>query len=226
MFRVLIVEDDVQLCRQLSQLLEREFLVTYCATIQSCEETLEKIKVDLLLLDRLVSDGDTIELLSYVRECSPSTRILMMSSLGKVGDRVEGLTQGADDYLSKPIEPTELLLRTRRLLQFERSPSDHWLSAGELQLNRTTGEVCIGKRLIHLRPRETQILSCLLQFKNRVVTRESIMNNVWGTTELPTNSTLDVYLRRLRILLGDAATCIKTVRGFGYLIQDSRASYK
>lgn len=226
MFRVLIVEDDSQLCKQLTQLLEREYLVTHCPTIESSEQALEKIKVDLLLLDRLVSDGDTIELVSYVRDCSPSTRILMMSSLGTTSDKVEGLTQGADDYLSKPVEPTELLLRVRRLLQFERSPSDQWLTAGELKLNRTTGEVRIGLKHIHLRPRESQILSCLLQFKNRVVTRESIMNTVWGTTEMPTNSTLDVYLRRLRILLGDAAACIKTVRGFGYLIQDSRASYK
>ncbi len=226
MFRVLIVEDDLLLLRQLANLFERTYQVVTAQTIAQADAALEKQKIDVVLLDRLVSDGDTIEMLPYIRDCSPSTRILMMSSRSAVEERISGLSEGADDYVPKPLEPQEVLLRVRRLLQLERAPVDDWLYAGILRFNRETGETYTGEHPIHLRPREAQILGCLLRFKNRVVTRDTIISHVWGAEELPTNTTLDVYLRRIRMILGEASKYIETVRGFGYLIRDPGATYK
>lgn len=226
MFRVLVVEDDLQLCRQLQLLLEQEYRVSTAHTLVDAETLLDEKRFDLVLLDRLVHDGDAIELLPYIRDCSPSTRIILMSNRNEVQERIKGLSEGADDYVPKPLMAQEVILRIRRLLQFERVPESNWLQAGAIRFNRATGETYSGKLLVHLRPREAAILSCLLRFKNRVVTRESIINHVWGTSEAPSNTTLDVYLRRLRIMLGEASSHIRTVRGFGYLIQDPAAVYK
>lgn len=226
MFRVLIVEDDIVLCKQLKQLLSAEYRVEVARSIEETDAVLESKKVDLVLLDRLVSDGDTIELLPYIRECSPATRILMMSSRAAVEERINGLSQGADDYVPKPLDPQEVLWRARRLLQLERAAIEDWQQVGVLRFNRLTGETYSGQLLVHLRPREAQILSCLLRFKNRVVTRNTIVSHVWGSSEVPTNTTIDVYLRRLRMMLGETASYIETVRGFGYLIRDPAVTYK
>lgn len=226
MFRVLIVEDDQLLRQQLTRLLNRTYIVTTASSVSQVDAQLERKNVDLILLDRLLPDGDAIELLPYLRECSPSTRILVLSNRSAIEERIVGLREGADDYVAKPFSADEIVLRIKRLLQFERVPSDNWLEIGRLRFNRLTGETLSGTHKVHLRPREAQILSCLLHFKNRVVTRETIVNHVWGSSTLPTNTTLDVYLRRLRMMLGETAAYIKTVRGFGYLIRDPEGAYK
>jgi len=226
MFRVLIVEDDRLLCKQLKQLFQQEYRVFTAESIEETQLCIESKRLDLLILDRVLPDGDTLELLSYIRDCAPATRILMMSSKAEVSQRIKGLTGGADDYVPKPLDVQELRLRVRKLLQLERAPMDDWLQAGELRFNRITGETYAGDLLVHLRPREAQILNCLLRFKNRVVTRDTIVSHVWGATSIPTTTTLDVYLRRLRMMLGETAHCIETVRGFGYLIRDPGVAYK
>jgi len=150
----------------------------------------------------------------------------MMSVRSTVDDRITGLTEGADDYLPKPFSVRELELRVSHLLGLERTTPDGWTQLGELRFNRVTGETFSGEQVVRLRPREAQILSCLLRFKNRVVTRDTIVNHVWGGSTVPTNTTLDVYLRRLRMMLGKSSAYIETVRGFGYLIREPAVAYK
>ncbi len=191
------------------------------ATVEQAYSILEKENIDLALLDRVLDDGDGIEIVSYLNDISFHTRTILLSQLGETEQRILGLSKGADDYLPKPFSLTELSLKVEKLLSKEKINTSGNLRAGELVLQTATGEALVNNKPVQLRRRENQILSYLVKRKNQTVSREQMIDAIWGTSlEIPTYSTIDAYIRKIRVKLGPASCQLKTVRGFGYRVID------
>lgn len=223
MAAILVVENDLQLARTLhSALTADHYQVQLARTLAQAKAILQHRHFDVALIDLLLDDGSGLELVEYLHSCSFPTRTMIVSQLAQPEQRVTGLASGADDYLPKPISLAECLLRVRRLVSVHKLAEQAVLRSTGLTLYPETGQVKTGdQNAKHLRRRESQILGCLLKHKNRVVTREMLIDQIWlGESQPPTYSTIDVYLRRLRIALGDHGQLIETVRGFGYLLRD------
>ncbi len=219
MKNILIVENDKTLAKTLSQhLQDKQFFCHTCDSVKSAIQELEQFSYDLILLDRILSDGDGIEVAQFLSDFSFQTKVLVISELSQVKERVKGLENGADDYISKPFSLTELTLKINKLLNTQKIKVREELGLGKLVILPESGELVINGKTQHIRKKEIQLLACLIRHKNQVVSREKIIDIVWsGSYELPTQSTLDVYIRRLRITLGKYRNYIKTVRGFGYM---------
>jgi two-component system OmpR family response regulator len=218
---ILIVEDDSLLATQIASILaplcSQGSQISIAPSLAQAYKLLEQAVPDVIILDRMLGDGDGLELLEYLVESELPTRVLMLSRVAEVQDRIRGLERGADDYLAKPFAATELLLKTKLLLARKKELFATNLRLGPVQLDPDTGELTAGKKVQIVRRREAQIIACLFRYKNQVLSREKIISHVWGmTAEIPTYSTLDVYIRRIRIALGEYQHLLETIRGFGY----------
>jgi DNA-binding response OmpR family regulator len=215
---ILILEDDLSLAKTLSNILLKDIhLVKVAHSLEKAYSYLEKNNPDLVIADRVLPDGDGIELVKFLHNSSFKTKILILSTKNEIKNRVEGLQGGADDYLSKPFSTTELLLRVNSLLNKKKITSTNCLKFGPIKLHADDGIVELGGKKIKLRKKESEILNCLFTHQNQVVSRQKITNWAWGcSSEIPSHATIDVYIRRLRIILAKHAPIIQTVRGFGY----------
>jgi len=218
---VMIVENDMVLAALLEQMvLNMEYQCSVANTLVDAYYLLERSKPDLILLDRLLPDGDGLELAQHVHDSYFTIRVLCISTLGATKERIHGLEIGIDDYLPKPFSTKELELRLRRLLFSEKVLESGSISISPLlRFFPESGVVVFERTAMQLRKKESAILHCLCRHKNQVVSREQIVAYVWqGQATQPTVSTLDVYIRRIRGKLGKHAKCIQTARGFGYSI--------
>ncbi len=217
---ILVVENDPNLCASLvTHCNKRNFSVSTAGSVTSAYQKLNSGRFDLAIIDRGLDDGDGIEIIEYLHDYNPDTRILMCSRLGDSTDRIHSLSCGADSCLVKPFSFMELSLKIDRLLSLERSQVGDVLSAGKLSLNNTSGIVTIDGHTFRLRKKEAEVLSCLLKYKNQVVSRETLISAVWGMIDdTPEFGTLDVYVRRIRMRLRTFGHLIKTIRGYGYQV--------
>lgn len=224
MARILIVENDVCLAATLRRTLLRDHhRVWQTGSLGRTYELLADNAFDVVMVDRLLDDGDGLELAPFISQVSPSTKLIFLTNKHELVDRLTGLRSGADDYLAKPFAIEELQLKIAKLVQMEKSESLSYVKAGSVTLYPETGALMVADRPGRLRKREAEILSCLLRFQGRVVSRQMLIERVWKTDQnIPTHTTLDVYIRRLRILLGPQAGLIKTIRGFGYMVKDGQ----
>lgn len=219
MKHILIVENNALLATTLLEHLKsKKYFCTICDSIETAIAELERFSYDLIILDRVLDDGDGIEVAEFVSDFNYQTKILILSDLSQTNDRIQGLEKGADDYLAKPFSLTELTIKIHKLLHTQKIKDVEQLTLGDITIVPDTGELCINDKKLLVRKKEIRLLACLIRHKNQVVSREKIIDLVWeGSYELPTQSTLDVYVRRLRITLGKYKSYIKTVRGFGYM---------
>lgn len=219
MKHILIVENNIVLADTLSEhLRNKNYFCSICSTVDSAIAELEKFSYDLIILDRILDDGDGIEVAEFISDFSYQTKVLILSDLSAVNKRIEGLEKGADEYLAKPFSLTELTLKINKLLHTQKIKTIETLSLGKISIIPETGELLLESKKILVRKKEIKLLACLIRHKNQVVSREKIIDLVWENSyDLPTQSTLDVYVRRLRITLGKYKSYIKTVRGFGYM---------
>jgi DNA-binding response OmpR family regulator len=219
---LLIVEDDLTLSQTLCSILKSELRsITLARTVQSAYQSLQKKRFDVVLLDRCLPDGDGLEIAGYLKDHESRARVLCLSQKREVEDRINGLNVGADDYLPKPFSLAELELRLKKLLSMERKGDNRKLKAGQVYFSTHSGGIEYGQNRVALRKKEAEVLECLFRHKNTMVTREQIVSWVWGNQEVsPSQITLDVYIRRLRVVLGPHSKMIKTVRGYGYMICD------
>lgn len=226
--KILIVEDDQKLADFLSRGLQAEGHAT--DIVSRISDTLSYVRMhqpDLVLLDRLLEDGDGLQVCREIRHLKLSCKILMLSALSEVEDRVSGLRGGADDYLGKPFHFEELLARIEALAQRDHIYStEKILSYADLNLNLDRLEVTRNNQLIELTAKELRILEMLLRNPGRVLSRERILSHVWGVLEDPMTNIVDVYMARLRRKIDDghAFKLIKTRRGLGYLLNDRVAA--
>jgi DNA-binding response OmpR family regulator len=220
MSQILIVENDFNLALLLSNHFSKLGHACKMSTsLKSSYELLDKYNFDLLILDRIIDDGDGLEIAGYLRDLQASTRVLFVSDMGRVEDKIHGLEQGGDDYLAKPFSITELSLRVQKSLASTRIYSDQ-LTFNDSFLDINTGTVVLksGDKVL-LRNKEAKILAILIRRKNQLVSREQIISGVWGSvSKIPTYATIDAYIRKIRMKLGSNTIKITTHRGIGYRV--------
>jgi DNA-binding response OmpR family regulator len=181
-------------------------------------------KPDLILLDLMIPEVDGLEVCKILRR-DPETSgipIIMVTAKAAEFDRVLGLELGANDYITKPFSPRELVLRVKNLVHRANPPEqkrDHF-EVGELAIDIPRHEVKVNRQAIDLTATEFKLLTTLLQRRGRVQSREKLLQDVWEYENLIDTRTVDTHMRRLREKLGKAARFLDTVRGVGYRFSD------
>lgn len=221
MHSILIIEDDPCLGSTLQSLLNSSHCkTTVCQSVSETYQYLETNNPELVIADRLLPDGDGLEIVDYLKNYSFKTKVLMLSQKSDVENRIEGLKNGADDYLAKPFSTKELELRICSLLNKNKFTENESLKIGNLEFFPQKGTINLNSETLKLRKKESDLLHCLISHKNQVVTRQQIIDWIWGCTEeIPTRSAIDVYIKRIRDKMGEYGKSIRTVRGFGYMFK-------
>jgi DNA-binding response OmpR family regulator len=219
--RVLIVEDEPQVAASLRELLEREgYAVTVAGSIAEAKRALGDTALDVMLLDWRLPDGEGIDLLKELRKTS-DLPVLMVTARVDVIDKVLGLEIGADDYVTKPVEPRELLARIKARLRKPRADAKppSTLEHCGVRIDRESRDVTLDGKQIDLTRMEFGLLVLLLENPGRVFSREELLNRVWGYERTPTTRTVDTHVVQLRTKL--RPDLIESVRGIGYrLVKD------
>lgn len=177
---------------------------------------------DVLIVDRMLPALDGLSIIKTLRALDKSVPVLILSALGEVDDRVDGLRSGGDDYLVKPFAFSELLARVEILGRRQSQPSEQsQLKAGDLVLDRMTRKVTRSGQAIELQTREFNLLEFLLNHQDQVVTRTMLLESVWDYHFDPQTNVIDVHISRLRAKVdkGFDRAIIQTVRGAGYMIE-------
>lgn len=214
---LIIVEDDSILRTNLTELLSPHFdSISACSRVASAYIILEKNQFDVALIDRVLPDGSGLEIVSYLHDSSLQTKVMLISYLANPEQKSQGLERGALDYLSKPVHPSELLLKLKQYTFLHRMPEDSVIRTATCQLDMLTGKLSMLGQTYKLRKKEAALLAILMRDPAKVVTRETLVKTIWGHAKPPQATTIDVYLRRVRAKLGHHITCIDTIRGYGY----------
>lgn len=184
---------------------------------------LEQQLPDLVLLDIMLPGEDGLQILKKLR-ANPYTAdlpVIMVTAKGTEFDKVIGLDSGADDYIAKPFGMMELVSRVKALLRRTRKEKEpvHALECGKLVLNHDTHRVLVDGQEVVLTYKEFELLEYLLENRGIVLTRDKILDRIWGFAAGVETRTLDVHIRSLRQKLGTSGNCIETVRGIGYRIE-------
>jgi two-component system phosphate regulon response regulator PhoB len=227
--KILVVEDDGALSALLTYNLEAAgFETVIASTAEEGELLLSEDLFDLVILDWMLPEMSGIELCKRLRRLGKGNLvpILMLTARGEEADRVRGLSTGADDYVVKPFSVPELMARVKALLR-RAAPArvSEILSAGRLMLDRDAHRVMRGEREVLLGPTEYRLLEVLLESAGRVLSRNQIIDRVWGTTAEIDERTIDVHIGRLRkaLIRGSEMDPIRTVRGAGYVLDAEAA---
>ncbi|HKO39580.1 MAG TPA: response regulator transcription factor [Solirubrobacterales bacterium] len=219
--RVLIVEDDVDIADVLRRSLRNEgYEVRTSADGVEALDVAAGFVPDLVVLDLGLPGMDGVEVCRRLRS-DGDVPILMLTARSETEDRVTGLDSGADDYLVKPFERQELLARIRALLRRRPPRGSASLAVADLTLNPDTREVRRGEREIELTNREFELLEFLMRNERLVVSRERLLDEVWGYDPMAATNTIDVFISNLRRKLeeGDEGRLLHTKRGAGYVLK-------
>ncbi len=222
--RVLVVEDDAAIADVLRRALRQEG-----HEVRSAEDGVEALELaesfmpDLVILDLGLPKLDGVEVCRRLRAESDAP-ILILTARTDTDDRVEGLDSGADDYLVKPFERKELLARMRALMRRRPPQGTASLAVADLRLNPDTREVYRGDRLIELTNREFELLEYLMRNERLVISRERLLEEVWGYDPMAMTNTIDVFISNLRRKLeaGGESRLLHTKRGAGYVVKAAR----
>lgn len=184
-------------------------------------KALESVRPQLILLDIMLPGEDGLTLLSKLKKSSRTKDIpvIMVTAKGSEYDKVIGLDSGADDYLAKPFGMMELVSRIKAVLRrTERNAEKDVMCAAEVYMNLKKHEVTVDGKPVALTLKEFELLKCLMQNRDIVLTRDQLLENIWGYEFGGETRTVDVHIRTLRQKLGDNGGIIETVRGIGYRI--------
>lgn len=225
MATVLIADDDRKITDMLRRTLSYEgYNVVTAADGQDALAQAQAQRPDVIVLDWLMPELDGIEVARRLRAVD-NTPILMLTARDAVEDRVEGLDNGADDYLVKPFAPSELLARIRALLRRIEPTrlNERALTFADLYLDPATREARRGERSFNLSPKEFDLLYYLLRYPRQVLSRERILLDVWGYDFGGNGNVLEVYVGYLRTKTeaGGESRLIQTVRGVGYVLRET-----
>jgi DNA-binding response OmpR family regulator len=221
--RILIVEDETKVANALRAGLEAEhYEVSVASTGEEGFFLANQASFDLLLLDLMLPRRDGIDVLSTLRRRGIQTPVLVLTAKDTVEDRVVGLDQGADDYLTKPFAFSELLARIRALLRRGRMDQILKLQHEDLEMDLVTHKVSRGAKPLDLTTKEFEILEYLLRHSGTVVSREMFARDVWHATvrATPLDNVIDVTIARLRRKIDEPyeRKLLHTVRGVGYML--------
>lgn len=221
MFQVLIVDDDKNIRRFLSLVLCSASYKPFDA--DSAKEALhimEKQKIDLIILDIMLPGMDGYAFAKLLRECNNDIPILMLSAKQLPQDIKQGFLSGTDDYMTKPVDEEEMLLRIKALLRRSKIVSERRLTIGKTTLNYDTLSVKCGSDEYILPQKEFYLLYKLLSYPNQIFTRIQLMEDIWGPSSDSSDATVSVHINRLRNRFEDCPDfSIITIRGLGYRAQ-------
>jgi two-component system, OmpR family, response regulator len=218
--RILLVEDEAPLAGYLNTNLGHHgYLVDHIARGDHGLAAVEQSRYDLMIVDRMLPGLDGLSLVKQLRQADSTLPILILSNLGGLDDRVEGLNAGADDYLAKPFAFSELLARVNALL---RRPStgpneSSILEVGDVALDRIKRKVVRAGQPVALQPREFALLEYLMVRQGQIVTRTMLLEGVWNFRFDPKTHIVETHMSRLRSKLG--VDLIHTIRGSGYMLR-------
>lgn len=217
--KILIVEDDRKLVGFLARAFGEEgYTVDSCRSGAEAIEQAAASSYDLIVLDWMLPEFDGLAVCRELRRAGSGVPVMMLTARGEVSEKVIALDAGADDYLTKPFHLDELMARARSLIRRTSGQRDGQLRAGQITLDLSKRSVHIGEQRVELTGREFSLLQLLVRHASRVVTRSEILEQVWGLHHDPGSNVIEVHMRHLREKLGEAASCIETVRGQGYRI--------
>lgn len=219
--RVLLVEDEPDMAKLISEGVGADGLVVdTVGSIDEADAAIAIARYALVLLDRRLPDGDGLVLLRRMRTTQPGVPVIVLTALDGTADKIHGLDEGADDYLTKPFDADELRARIRAALRRPGGEFAPPVACGRLQFDSGRREVTVSGHVVVLRRRELALLGALVRRVGRVVQRVDLMDEVYGFDEDVTSNTLDSHVSRLRARLAalDARVVIHPIRGVGYML--------
>ncbi len=218
--RVLLVEDDPILADGLIRILQKsKYVVTHEPNGRSADRLLAVQQYELVILDMGLPDMDGAEILRQLRRRGNQVPVLILTARDKVADRVQGLDYGADDYMAKPFDLPELEARVRALLRRGQSACSAMLQIGELCLDTAGSRATLNGEPLDLSARELSVLEILMLRAGRVVSKESLSEQMSSLGEEMSVNAIEVYVHRLRKKIEDGHVSIRTLRGLGYLME-------
>jgi len=222
---IYIVDDEPDILELVTVHLEQNgFVAKGFLNSREFYQAIEKSKPDLLILDLMLPDEDGLEICKNVKQKDGMSHIpiIILSAKGEESDKVVGLELGADDYVTKPFSPRELIARVKAVLrrQGEKTESKRLFMGDDVTIDLKRYEVTIGDEKVNLTPTEFKLLSLMSAKKGMVFSREQILDYLWGSEKAVIDRTVDMHVKNLRKKLGDSARYIKNVRGIGYKIEE------
>src|ERR1043166_5190925 len=223
--KILIIEDESDVADLLTLNLRKAgFRTSTAADGASGLQKVRDDRPDFIILDLMLPKMSGLEVCKILKSdtATSHTPILMLTARAEEIDRIVGLEFGADDYVTKPFSPRELVLRVNAILRRGKGDvaEDKKLSIGPITLDPSRHQVDVAGRAVRLTSVEFKLLSMLMRRQGRVQERDRLLNEVWGYESVIDTRTVDTHVRRLRQKLGKAANAIETVRGFGYRIRE------
>jgi two-component system phosphate regulon response regulator PhoB len=229
--RVLVVDDEPDICALVAyHLAKAGFRVSTASTGPDALASAREERPALVVLDLMLPGLSGYDVLARMRadEATRDVAVLMLTARREEEDRIRGLSLGADDYLTKPFSPQELVLRVAAILRRARnagsSQSGDTLGIGPLRIDRAAHRVSVDGSEIELTPTEYKLLLTLAERRGRVQARSHLLETVWEAAPDIQTRTVDMHVQRLRTKLGPAGALIETVRGFGYRISAARGN--
>lgn len=216
--KILVVEDEVKIATSLQKGLHAEgYVVDIAGDGDQAEAMMGEGAYDLVLLDWMIPGSfDGPALVQLWRGRDEQAPILMLTARGTIGDRVEGLDAGADDYLAKPFAFDELLARTRALLRRPKAHTGTTLKVGDISLDNVAKTVTKNGVAVHLTAKEFQLVEYLMHHKGEVLSKDQLLDHVWADETRVQHNTVETFVANVRKKIGEDA--IETVRGHGYKV--------
>ena len=221
--KILIIEDEGDVADLLTLNLRKAgFRISTAADGASGLQKTRDDRPDFVILDLMLPKMSGLEVCRILKSDTATSPIpiLMLTAKAEEIDRIVGLEFGADDYVTKPFSPREIVLRIRAILRRGEKPEES-LKAGPIAIDPARHEVRVNGKQIHLTSLEFKLLRTLIQRRGRVQDRDRLLNEVWGYESVIDTRTVDTHVRRLREKLGKAGNVIETVRGFGYRLREN-----
>ena len=223
MISIMIVDDDERIRRILSDFLKREgFKITEAADGGEAISFFNgnTADFDLVILDVMMPVADGWAVLRHIKDTSPNTAVMMLTAKAEDGDQIYGFETGADDYVTKPISPVVLVARVKALLKRNlESKRSGKIDLGSVVIDELGRSVQSSGVQVDLSPKEFELLTYLASNRGIALSREQLLNAVWGYDYYGDLRTLDTHIKNLRAKLGDGGDMIKTVRGYGYKLE-------
>lgn len=222
MTKLMVVDDDPHIRELVRVFLEREgFEVMEAADGEEALSSFATAPADLVILDIMMPNMDGWELCRELRQFYPDIPLLMLTAKGETSQKIKGFELGTDDYLVKPFEPAELVVRVKALLKRYRIESSHTVQIGQLQLNKKTFEMTKGNKALTIPLKEFELLFKLGSNPGKTITREQLIEQIWGYDFEGNERTVDVHINRLRERFPqeEYSFLIRTVRGLGYRLE-------
>jgi two-component system OmpR family response regulator len=219
--KALIIEDTVKLGGAIREAMTRnQFVCDLAPTLVDAQALVETAVYDLILLDLSLPDGDGLDFLRRLRASKNHTPVIVLTARGGLNDKISGLDDGADDYLVKPFELSELISRARAILRRPDRITQEAIRVGRLVYDQRSGLVAAEGHMTPLPRRESQLLATLMRRPGKVCTRTHLEDSMYETSAEVTPNALEASIYRLRTFLtaADAGVEVRTVRGVGYVL--------